>query len=131
MAHHRAGLARALRKREDLDIPAFLDAVQAFGQDDAPAEHAEFSAKDRALLDYAMALTIDPAKMTRAHVDALREAGCDDGEILDANQVTAYFAYANRVVDGLGVELEAHHERLIGARSSSDHSARPAAHPRW
>lgn len=44
--------------------------------------------------------------MSREDVDALRAAGLDDGEILDANQVTAYFAYANRVADGLGIDLE-------------------------
>jgi uncharacterized protein YciW len=32
----------------------------------------------------------------------LRDAGLDDGEILEVNQVTAYFAYANRTVLGLG-----------------------------
>jgi alkylhydroperoxidase family enzyme len=47
--------------------------------------------------------------MSRGDVDALRAAGLDDGEILDANQVTAYFAYANRVADGLGIELESWH----------------------
>lgn len=44
--------------------------------------------------------------MTPAHLQAMRDAGLDDAEILDANQVTAYFAYVNRLVDGLGVELE-------------------------
>ncbi len=44
--------------------------------------------------------------MTAAHLDPLRAAGLTDAEILDANQVTAYFAYVNRLVDGLGVALE-------------------------
>ena len=34
----------------------------------------------------------------------MRAAGFDDGEILEINQVTAYFAYANRMVLGLGVD---------------------------
>jgi uncharacterized protein YciW len=33
----------------------------------------------------------------------LRSAGFDDGEILEVNQVVSYFAYANRMVLGLGV----------------------------
>ena len=37
---------------------------------------------------------------------ALREAGWDDGEILEINQVCAYFAYANRTVLGLGCSTE-------------------------
>ena len=32
----------------------------------------------------------------------LKEAGWEDGEILEINQVTAYFSYANRTVSGLG-----------------------------
>jgi uncharacterized protein YciW len=36
-------------------------------------------------------------------VTAMRDAGLGDGEILEINQVTAYFAYANRTVLGLGV----------------------------
>jgi uncharacterized protein YciW len=33
----------------------------------------------------------------------MRAAGLDDGRILEVNQVVAYFAYANRTVQGLGV----------------------------
>ena len=44
--------------------------------------------------------------MAEADVAALRAAGWDDGEILEINQVAAYFAYANRTVQGLGVTTE-------------------------
>ena len=47
--------------------------------------------------------------MKEADVQTMREAGLDDAEILDANQVTSYFAYANRVADGLGIQLEPWH----------------------
>jgi hypothetical protein len=40
--------------------------------------------------------------VTEATVVGLRAAGYDDGEILEINQVAAYFAYANRTVQGLG-----------------------------
>ena len=36
----------------------------------------------------------------------MRAAGWDDGEILEINQVTAYFSYANRTVLGLGVNTD-------------------------
>ncbi len=39
-------------------------------------------------------------------VEGLRAAGYDDGEILEINQVAAYFAYANRMVLGLGCSTE-------------------------
>jgi len=44
--------------------------------------------------------------MTEEDVIALRSVGFSDAAILDINQVTAYFAYVNRMADGLGVELE-------------------------
>ncbi len=47
-----------------------------------------------------------PGKMELADIEALRTAGFDDGEILELNQVAAYFAYANRTVSGLGVNTE-------------------------
>jgi uncharacterized peroxidase-related enzyme len=64
--------------------------------------------RERSMQAYALALTAESGRMSRATLDAMREAGLDDGAILEANQVVAYFAYANRVVEGLGVELEPH-----------------------
>ena len=59
------------------------------------------------MLDYAVKLTREPWEMAEADVEALRRAGFDDAAILDVNQVTGYYAYVNRLADGLGVELEA------------------------
>ncbi len=61
------------------------------------------------MLDYALALTHRPAEITGADLLPMRDAGLADAEILDANQVVSYFAYVNRMVDGLGVELEDDH----------------------
>ena len=58
------------------------------------------------MLEYAVKLTLTPWDMLESDVIALREAGFSDAAILDINQVTGYYAYANRLVDGLGVELE-------------------------
>jgi alkylhydroperoxidase family enzyme len=44
--------------------------------------------------------------VTRAHVDALRAAGYDDRAIHDACAIVAYFAFVNRIADGLGVAVE-------------------------
>ena len=67
---------------------------------------AEITDAERAMLDYASKLTVEPWKMVEADVVALRDEGFSDSAILDINQVTAYYAFANRLVDGLGVELE-------------------------
>ncbi|MCB8954147.1 MAG: peroxidase [Ardenticatenales bacterium] len=58
------------------------------------------------MLDYAAKLTRTPGAITAADVAALREVGFDDRAIHDICAVTAYFAFVNRIADGLGVELE-------------------------
>jgi len=58
------------------------------------------------MLRYVEQLTRAPATITRADVESLRQAGFDDAAILDICQVAAYFAFVNRLADGLGVELE-------------------------
>ena len=58
------------------------------------------------MLGYAERLTRTPAKMSPADVDALRTVGFTDRDILDIVEVTAYYAYVNRIADGLGVTLE-------------------------
>ncbi len=59
------------------------------------------------MLTYAEKLTLRPWDMVASDVTALREVGFSDGAILDINQVTGYYAFVNRLADGLGVELEA------------------------
>lgn len=63
----------------------------------------EFSDSVIAMLKYAEALTLEPQKMPRAAAEKLFQAGVSDGEVLEVNQVVAYFNYANRTVLGLGV----------------------------
>ena len=67
---------------------------------------AKLSSADRAMLDYAYKLTLTPWKMVDADVQILRDHGFTDRAIHDINQITAYYAYVNRVADGLGVSLE-------------------------
>ena len=69
-------------------------------------EAAPISQAEKAMLGYADKLTRTPAKMTQDDVDALREAGFSDAAVLDICMVTGYFAFVNRLADGLGVELE-------------------------
>ena len=62
--------------------------------------------KDRAMLDYAAKLTREPWTVREPDVQALRTAGFIDTDILDIAQIVAYFAYVNRIADGLGVAVE-------------------------
>ncbi|GAB5526816.1 MAG: peroxidase-related enzyme [Roseivirga sp.] len=73
---------------------------------DARKPEEVFSGKELALLRYAEKLTVSPATLRATDLDVLREEGADDGEILEVNQVTSYFCYANRTVLGLGVNTE-------------------------
>lgn len=58
------------------------------------------------MLRFAVKLTNTPGDMTGGDADALRAAGLSDRDILDVTEVVAYYAYANRIADGLGIELE-------------------------
>ena len=92
--HHRRGLRRLLR-------------------DDALAERiatdyasARLDERRLALLRFVDRLTVDPAATSAEHVEKLRSVGFTDADVLAIVEVTGYYAYANRIVDGLGVLLE-------------------------
>ena len=58
------------------------------------------------MLEYAEKLTRTPGAMAAADVSVLRAVGFDDRAIHDVCTIVAYFAFVNRIADGLGVELE-------------------------
>lgn len=96
---------------------AKADAAEKALQDRKPGE--AFDGKALALLLYAEKLTVNPGDMVREDVAALTDAGVDDGEILEANQIIGYFNYVNRCLNGLGVTTEGD---IVGYYSSSDAS---------
>lgn len=96
--HHVAGLARMLTDaRRAADIRRALEERRP-----GPV----FSDKELAGLEYAEKLTREPTAITPLDIENLRQSGFDDGEILEINQVTAYFGYANRTVLGLGISTD-------------------------
>lgn len=97
--HHFAGLRRLLQ--DDERAQKIRQAIDQRDLDSLPLEAAEKQA-----MAYARQLTQDPAGLTNEAIDALRETGYDDGQILEINQVCAYFAYANRTVLGLGCNTD-------------------------
>ncbi len=60
------------------------------------------------MLSYAEKLTRTPSAMAQDDVEKLKNVGFSNAAILDICQVAAYFAFVNRLADGLGVELEPH-----------------------
>jgi uncharacterized peroxidase-related enzyme len=67
---------------------------------------AAIEPETRAMLVYADKLTRTPGEMVASDVAALRAVGLDDRAIHDLCAIVAYFAFVNRIADGLGVELE-------------------------
>lgn len=63
------------------------------------------------MLDYALKLTEAPWTMEQGDIEELRNHGFSEAAILDINQVASYYAFVNRLADGLGVELEPYWEQ--------------------
>lgn len=97
VSHHCANMAHLLGN------PERADKISTAFRDDKP--EAAFEGKDLALLRYARKLTLNPGDMEKEDIDALNKCGALDEEILEVNQVTAGFAYSNRVLNGLGADL--------------------------
>ncbi len=95
VAHHTAAL-RAVSS-EDEDEPS--------------------TAREHAMVGYARTLTWSPGSIGEADLLPLRKAGLDDEAILHVAQIVAYFNFVNRLAQGLGVELEADHERFVRSRT--------------
>jgi uncharacterized peroxidase-related enzyme len=67
---------------------------------------ADLNNKQFAMLKYAEKLTLTPTKMEKFDIEELKAVGFSEKDILDINQIIGYFAYVNRLADGLGVPLE-------------------------
>ena len=67
---------------------------------------ADLPEADRAMLNYAVKLTHSPGEMIAEDANALRAQGFEDRSIHDICAITAYYAFVNRIADGLGVPLE-------------------------
>ncbi|MFT5158489.1 MAG: putative peroxidase-related enzyme [Paracoccaceae bacterium] len=93
--HHFSGLKRLLADDQK------SDQIRA-GFESGDLASLPLTSAQLLALAYAKTLTLTPAKVTETMVVELRNSGYDDGEILEINQVTAYFSYANRTVLGLG-----------------------------
>ena len=98
VAHHQEGLKRLIVG--DIDFDKMLEALKS----DRPEQFFT----DRYLLgmNYARILTVEHHLLSKSHIDQLKAFGFSEGEILELNQVAAYFNYVNRMVVGLGVNTD-------------------------
>ena len=101
--HHFSGLQRLLN--DESKGSAIRGALEAARETGAVETDALTTAQCGALA-YSFKLTKTPSNISQTDIALLRDAGWDDGEILEINQVAAYFSYANRTVLGLGVTTD-------------------------
>ena len=67
---------------------------------------ADLDDQTRGMLDFALKLTKDPAKNTKADLQKLRDLGLDEQQVLSTVLITCLFNFMTRLADGLGVELQ-------------------------
>lgn len=102
---------------------AVLDMIEATPHDVTTGE-----ARFDAICAHAAKLTATPSDMTADDLDRLREFGLDDLDLLDLNNIVAYYCYINRVVMGLGLRsvMSTTHEATSavpdGEQGRGDHS---------
>jgi uncharacterized peroxidase-related enzyme len=82
--------------------------------DQIAADHraAAIPERTKAALDYAVKLTREPATMTGADVQRLRDAGWSDEDVMDIAEVTGMFNMSNRLASGLGWAPNPEYETL-------------------
>lgn len=68
----------------------------------AAGEKADLGPRDRAIFDFGIRLAQTPPQASEGDVAKLREAGLDEGEILDLILSVALFSWANRLMHVLG-----------------------------
>ena len=96
--HHFTGMKRFLKddkKADDLKFHIENNSLYKILND-----------KELELVKYTKNLTIKARDIIEVDIINLRNLGISDGEILEVNQVVAYFNYVNRTVLGLGVNTD-------------------------
>jgi len=96
--HHFVGFSRLIA--DDAKATQFIEAVK---KDDL-ANYFDEQYYLGAL--YAKKLTQNHTSIIKDDIQELKAAGFSEGEILEINQLTSYFNYVNRMVVGLGVNID-------------------------
>lgn len=94
MTHHGAALHRLTKD------PDFVHQIKT------DYRKTGLSDGDRRMLDFVVNVTREPWKIVRDDVQTLIDAGFSETAVLDIVQISGYFAFVNRLADGLGVQLE-------------------------
>jgi uncharacterized peroxidase-related enzyme len=96
-----------------LSLGADRELLRAVSADARTARSGD--ARLDAIIAYAVKLTLQPGQVDEDDIAALRAQGLDDLEILDLNNMVAYYCYTNRVANGLGLKtsIESAREAML------------------
>ena len=110
---------------------AHAEYLRQEGGDDLEVEHIksdwrqmDLSGAERVMLEWVEKLTLTPSSCGQADVDGMRAAGWTDRDVLDIAQVCAYFNMRVRIVDGLGLEVDAW--QIVRAKAGAANAAKLA-----
>jgi uncharacterized peroxidase-related enzyme len=108
-----------------------VDAATLAAVEANPAAPGTGDARLDAVCAHAAKLTTRPTEMTEDDLAGLRAHGLSDLDLLDINNMIAYYNYINRVVNGLGLRtvMETEHEATHAVPAPGG-EPRPAAGPR-
>jgi uncharacterized peroxidase-related enzyme len=106
-------LVVSLENRCEACIITHAGALEAHGMDKRNADvllanwrRANLSDRERALAEFASNLTLHCDMASEDDLDALREAGVREEEILEVVQIVAIFNATNRLNAGLGIKVD-------------------------
>ena len=80
-----------LAKRNDVISEVFADPATAGTTD-----------REKAIVQFAIDLTLEPSSLRADHIHTLRDQGLDDAQVLDLIHAISIFAWANRLMLNLG-----------------------------
>jgi uncharacterized peroxidase-related enzyme len=99
-------------------MTAHGEALRAESQDDQLVDgvkqdytRLDLSPGERAMLDYAVKLTIAPSSVGEEDIQTLRAQGFDDRDILDVVYVICLYNFNDRMADAMGITS---HDFLYG-----------------
>jgi 4-carboxymuconolactone decarboxylase len=91
-------------------MTAHGEALRAESQDDELVKgvkqdytRLDLSASERAMLDYAVKLTMAPSTASQQDIETLRSHGFDDRDILDVIYVICLYNFNDRMADATGI----------------------------
>ena len=75
--------------------------------------NAPLDPQDKAMIDFALKLTREPAVVKSEDVEFLQQYGFSEEQVVDIVLITCTFNFMDRLADGLGVELDPRMQRLV------------------